>query len=114
MARLYRYPKGVTGARGEDPLAWVIARHVKVQAELQSIARRRAAIAEGVLAAHRDSGDAEIIVEHGDVDWYVTLQDHPDQWGSMNAMAIETGAENGRGGVHALGLAFPETKVYYM
>lgn len=111
MAIVYRYPKGVTGASGNDPLAWVVSRHVKVQAALEALARSRGAIASGVLATHRKSGASEIVVEHGDVDWYVTLQDHPDQYGSVNAMAIETGASDGRGGVHALGKAFPETNV---
>ena len=114
MARVFWRPEGLKARTTGDPLAWAMARHVKVQAALEAVAMSRAAIAEAKLAAHRDTGAARINVDRGDVDWYVMLEDSPDAHGAMNAMAIEVGARGGRGGTHALGTAFPETNVYYL
>ena len=111
MAEVYRRPKGCPQATGRDPLAWVISKHVDVQAHLETVAMYRGDIAKQILAQHSDTGAAHITIEHGDVDWYVVLHDVEDKYGAKNAMAIETGASGGRGGVHALGYAFPETRV---
>ena len=110
MAKLYWRPTGVSGYTG-DPLAWAVARHVDVQAALAATAAKRAAVAEGVLASHRYSGASSITIDKGDVDWYVKLNDKPDEHGSVNAMAIEMGAADGRGGVRALSTAFPGIKI---
>lgn len=104
MAELYRR---FAGATGKDHLAWVIARHVDVQAALASEAVTRAEIAEAKLAAHVDTGASSIRIESADVDYHVILEDDSDK---PNAMAIEMGAAGGRGGVHALGTAFPEIR----
>ena len=111
MAKVYRKPFGAPAARGQDPLNWVISHHVDVQAALDSVAAYRADIASQVLAQHSRSGAAHIVVERNAVDRFVALVDEPDEYGSVNAMAIETGSSDGRGGVHALGHAFPETRV---
>lgn len=111
MAEVYKWLRGYPVRKGDDPVAWVVARHVEVQGALMGAAMGRAAIAAGVLAAHKDSGAAQIVVEHGDVDWYVILKDKPDKHGAMNAMAIEIGASRGRGGVRALTTAFPESNL---
>lgn len=105
MATVYRRPHGINATTSGDALDWVVARHRTVQAELAEVANRRAAIARAKLAAHRDTGASHIFVEHGDVDYYVGLYD------AQAPMTIETGGEGGRGGVHALGTAFPETKI---
>jgi len=69
-----------------------------VQGALKDVAKERAAVAHGVLLTHRDKGDSKIEVEHGDVDWYVDLN---DESGDNAAWAIELETK-------ALHAAFPE------
>lgn len=76
-----------THVNGEE-IERFIARHRDVQEALETEARGAAAIAEGVLASHHHSGDSYIEVEHGDIDWYVTLN---DTRGQAAAAAIEFG-----------------------
>jgi hypothetical protein len=72
MAEVYDYPNG-------EQLERLIARHVKVQAKLDQVTLKAALKAERELnrARHR-SGNSRIGIEHGDIDWYVYLED-PDQ-----------------------------------
>jgi hypothetical protein len=59
-----------------------------VQAALEARAFEIAARAEVDLIRHRQDGNAEIDIEHGDVDWYVILS---DERGQKAALSIEYG-----------------------
>ncbi|MFG1602849.1 DUF5403 family protein [Actinoplanes sp. NPDC049265] len=65
-----------------------VAQNEGVQAELEARTFEIAARAEVELVRHRQDGDAEIDIEHGDVDWYVILS---DERGQKAAMSIEYG-----------------------
>jgi len=66
-------------------------------------AHKGAAIAKGVLLAHRHSGDSQITVTRGELDYWVNLD---DTRGQRAAAAIEFGNYKGGGGIDALGKAF--------
>jgi hypothetical protein len=65
-----------------------LAQNEGVQAELEARTFEIAARAEVELVRHHQDGDAEIDIEHGDVDWYVILS---DERGQKAAMSIEYG-----------------------
>lgn len=69
MAEVYDFPDG-------EKLERLIARHQKVQAKLDQVTLRAALKAERILnsAEHR-SGNSRIGIEHGDIDWYIYLED---------------------------------------
>lgn len=68
-----------------------------VVAAVANEARERAAIARGVLGAHRHQGHSRITVTHGDIDSFVNLD---DTRGQLAAVTIEFGrtGTRGRGG----------------
>lgn len=68
----------------------VIAQHETVQLRLDTLALEYAIRAESILAGHRHDGHAEIIVEQGHVDTWVTLS---DDRGESAALSIEYGRE---------------------
>jgi hypothetical protein len=78
-----------------------------VRAELAKTAKAGAARAEAILDAHRYQGHARITTSHGELDWWVSLD---DSRGQSAAAAIEFGRKGGRSGVssgiHALRSAF--------
>jgi hypothetical protein len=78
-----------------------------VVASVRAKAHEGGARASAVLAAHRYSGASRIVVDHGAVDAFVSLD---DERGDHAAAAIEYGRSGGRGGatqgVHALSRAF--------
>lgn len=63
-----------------------------VRAAVVDETEKRAMVAEGVLAAHRDSGDSEILVAFGATDGYFILS---DKRGLEAAAAIEYGYDAG-------------------
>lgn len=65
-----------------------LAQNEGVQAELKARTFEIAARAEVELVRHHRDGDAEIDIEHGNVDWYVILS---DERGQKAAMSIEYG-----------------------
>lgn len=66
-----------------------------VQQALKAQAHEIGAKAEALLVAHKHDGNAEITITHGDVDWYVNLQDKPGKGDSNVApFAIEYGHWN--------------------
>ncbi len=70
-------------------------------------AHKGAAIAKGVLLAHRAEGHAEINVTHGTLDYFVNLDDTAGSGtGRHAAAAIEFGNKYGGGGIAALQRAF--------
>lgn len=81
----------------------VVAHLGGVRKAVKYAAHKGAAIAKGVLLAHRDSGDSEINVTRGGLDYWVNLD---DTRGQRAAAAIEFGNKYGGGGVDALGKAF--------
>lgn len=78
-----------------------------VRSELRSTAQAGGARAEAILSAHRAQGHSRITVDHGSLDWFVSLD---DTRGDHAAAAIEYGRSGGRGGatqgVFALAGAF--------
>jgi hypothetical protein len=78
-----------------------------VRSALRRTAHAGAARASAILAAHHHSGDAEINVTHGELDYFVNLD---DTRGQSAAAAIEYGRKGGRrgrsAGIHALRSAF--------
>lgn len=70
---------------------------------VHDVAQRHAAIARGVLLAHRAEGHSQITVTRGTVDSFVSLN---DERGDVAAAAIEFGNKYGGGGIDALGRAF--------
>lgn len=80
-----------------------VAHQPGVIGAVHRVAQEKAAVARGVLLAHRAEGHARIDVTRGDVDSFVTLN---DERGLHAAAAIEYGNRYGGGGVDALGRAF--------
>lgn len=76
-----------------------------VRAAVVHTAQEKAAIARGILMAHRAEGHSEITVTRGTkrVDAFVNLE---DTRGQHAAAAIEFGNKYGGGGIDALGRAF--------
>ncbi len=70
---------------------------------VNGVAKKHAAIARGVLVAHRAEGHSFIEVTQGGVDSFVSLN---DERGDVAAAAIEYGNRYGGGGIDALGRAF--------
>jgi hypothetical protein len=85
MAHLYQNVKG-------RPLAKFIAQLPEVQAEVERRTFEIAVRAEALLLEHFYSGDAYIEIEHGDIDWYVVLN---DEAGQKHALSIEYGRAAG-------------------
>lgn len=69
-------------------LTKIIAVHQGVQDYLEEVTFEIAVRAEEALIEHRQDGHSKIDVEHGDVDWYVVLD---DERGQDAAMSIEFG-----------------------
>lgn len=69
-------------------LTHVIALHRQVQDAVDDAALTAAVKAEGILATHEDQGHARILLEKGDVDAYVVLD---DERGLLAALSIEYG-----------------------
>jgi hypothetical protein len=91
----------------DEEMNYLISHMPGVRRQVTSTARKGAARASAILAAHRYSGDARITVTYGTVDAFVNLD---DTRGQRAAAAIEYGrrmGESGRSiGVHALRSAF--------
>lgn len=98
MARVFVYPQC------ND----IVAHEPGVIGAVSRVANEKAAIARGVLMAHRAEGHSEITVTRGDTDSFVNLQDKPSESnsGKPAAAAIEYGNKHGGGGIDALGRAF--------
>lgn len=98
MARVFVYPQC------ND----IVAHEGGVIRAVNHVANEKAAIARGVLMAHRAEGHAQITVTRGDTDSFVNLEDKPSQSnsGMPAAAAIEYGNKYGGGGIDALGRAF--------
>ena len=100
MAEIYEEVHGMT-------IDAYIAHMPGVRAKLRTTAAAGAARAEAILNAHRYQGHARITLTHGDLDWWVGLD---DTRGQRAAAAIEFGRTRGRGGVtsgiHAIRSAF--------
>lgn len=77
---------------GGRKLSKVIALNEGVQAELETRTFEIAVRAEELLLEHRQEGHAEITVDTGKVDKYVTLN---DERGQKAALSIEYGREAG-------------------
>lgn len=109
MAEIYEQFAGIpsAGSHGvyEDPLNYVLSHHFEVAAAIEAEGMARSIAAQRQLAMHRDEGHARIHVEVGSVDWTVWLEDRSDE---PAALAIEYGAQGGRGGARPLSAAFPE------
>jgi hypothetical protein len=78
-----------------------------VRAKLAETAKAGAARAGAILDAHHYRGHARIEVSHGELDWFVALD---DTRGQHAAAAIEFGRRGGKrgtsSGIHALRSAF--------
>lgn len=78
-----------------------------VVAAVRAKAEEGGARARAILAAHHVTGASRIVVDHGAVDAFVSLD---DTRGDRAAAAIEYGRSGGRGGatqgIHALSRAF--------
>ena len=83
MAVIYRYVDGVK-------LEKAIALNEGVQWELETRQLEIALRAEALLAEHRVEGHAEITVDDGEIDKYVTLS---DDRGDHAALSIEYGRQ---------------------
>lgn len=81
MAKVYR-------SVGGRPIQKVLAVNDGVQSSLEEYTLEIAVRAEEKLLQHHFEGHAAIEVDHGDVDWYVTLS---DERGQKAAMSIEYG-----------------------
>jgi hypothetical protein len=88
---------------GPDQMGDVVSHQAGVIRAVHHVAQEKAAIARGLLLAHRHSGDARITVTRGDTDSFVNLN---DERGQLAAAAIEFGNKYGGGGVDVLGRAF--------
>lgn len=102
MATVYRHAQAKGIPSRNRKLEKFIALNSDVQDELKRVTEAAAFKARAILAAHRDEGHAEILVEHGRVDYYLILS---DMRGLKAAMSIEYGRqadENGRGGMAGL------------
>lgn len=82
---------------------------VKAKGHVYEVAQGRAQKASQVLANHRDQGHSKIVVDQGDIDSYVVLD---DTRGLGAALSIEFGHEDKNGnyipGPAPLHKAFPE------
>lgn len=81
MAEVYKKVNGMK-------IPKLIAHQEDVQQELTDVAGESATKAEWLLAGHRDAGHARILVEVGDVDRHIILD---DSRGLDAAMSIEYG-----------------------
>jgi hypothetical protein len=90
---------------GKDQMGDVISHLPGVRAAVMDTAQKHAAIARGILLAHRAEGHSRIEVTRGGkfVDAFVSLN---DERGDVAAAAIEYGNKYGGGGIDALGRAF--------
>lgn len=94
----------VTMTKNPKQINKLVAHLPETKRAVRKAASVLAELARGELAAHREKGDAKIILEKANsVDYYVTLS---DESGDNAAAAIEYGhvARNGRfvPGIHAL------------
>lgn len=78
--------------RGQE-IQRLIALHRTVQHELDRQAAEMLMKAEQKLAEHRDTGNARVGIEEGDVDRYIYLEDPDSKSGPGAAMSIEYGHE---------------------
>lgn len=83
MAKIYKAVQG-------RPIQEWLGRMDGVQGDLESRTFEAAVRAEEQLIKHRFQGHAAIEVDHGDIDWYVTLS---DERGQKAAMSIEYGRQ---------------------
>lgn len=84
MAEVFKYAQGPKSMKVTE----AIARHVTTQNRLDVIALRIGVDAEAILARHKHDGHAEITVERGSIDRYISLN---DDRGLGAAMTIEFG-----------------------
>lgn len=88
MAVVYERVKGM-------PIVEAMAHQREVQADLDKRGKAMGAKAEWLLAGHRDQGHARILVEEGDIDRHIILD---DARGLDAAMSIEYGRKGGDDG----------------
>lgn len=91
MAEIYKRPKGVNVRvrGGGDALYAVVARHVEVQAELESIGQRTAANAQRRLdASEVRTGASQITLTHGLTDRHINLVDRHGQPAAVAASTL--------------------------
>lgn len=94
MATIYRKAKGARGSNLEENIALMPG----VQEELRKLAFEVTVRAETLLIGHKShdefgevmAGDSEILMLHGDIDYYVVLS---DDRGQKAALSIEYGRE---------------------
>lgn len=84
MASVYDHIRG-------EQLERLIALHVDVQASLDKHAGKVLKKAEQKLSEHKDTGNAHVGLEEGDIDRYVFLEDPDSKSGVGAAMSIEYG-----------------------
>jgi hypothetical protein len=86
----------------------IVAHRRGVVRAVHQEAEKGAAVARGVLLAHRAEGHAEITIEQGITDAHVHLSDKPSESNKRKpaAAAIEFGNKYGGGGIKALQRAF--------
>jgi hypothetical protein len=91
----------------DEEMNFLISHMPGVRRQVTTTARKGAARASAILAAHHYRGDSRITVTYGSVDAFVNLD---DTRGQHAAAAIEYGRRRGRRGtsvgVHALRSAF--------
>lgn len=66
----------------------IVAMHVDVQDYLERLVFEMKAQGDVMLIEHRVEGHAELEIDHGDIDWYLTLS---DDRGDKAALSIEFG-----------------------
>jgi hypothetical protein len=88
---------------GPGQMGDVVSHQAGVIRAVQHTAQKHAAVARGLLLAHRAEGHSRITVTRGDVDAFVNLN---DERGERAAAAIEFGNKYGGGGIDVLGRAF--------
>jgi hypothetical protein len=95
MAEVYRQVNGVK-------IEKFMADNTKVQWALTKTVQTAALRGKSELAQHRDSGDATVFWQKGDVDRYLVLEDREN--GVPGAMSIEFGRRNDSksGGMYGL------------
>lgn len=92
MAVVYDRVKGM-------PIQELIAHQQDVQNDLSKRAKVMGTKAEWLLAGHRAEGHARIMVEEGDIDRHIILD---DTRGVLAAMSIEYGRKGGDDGAGAM------------